>query len=57
MAKRKTKGASTHFEHFVHFVKGSYEKEADRISLQGIHDVYLDSHHQNRVIRDCLLKY
>ena len=34
MAKRKTKEASTHFEHFVHFVKGSDEKEADRVSLE-----------------------
>ena len=34
MAKRKTKEASTHFEHFVHFVKDSYETEADRVSLE-----------------------
>jgi hypothetical protein len=27
---------------FQHFVKDSYDKEAGRISLQGIHGVYLD---------------
>ena len=48
-SRRGSRAMTKHFveqrasKHFEHFVVDSYERVAGRVSLQGIHVVYLDS--------------